>query len=285
MSSDMFSMGTKILVEKLQESIVDREHPIDTVFLNLGTLVRNCSSNERVKEAIELDKRRGIETDNPSKVLLEEAKAEMINFIQFICQAFNNAPLAHNPKLVSYHANYQKCISGNVYKEPVHSKRVITLADEMVRAKLIYGKRKESKEGKVDLVEIPMNSDMYPWKILLDELRYTKNQHYVGMISNHPTDFHIGAYCRSFRLFRSYTGEVVWYKNLGNVVFDIKDTVPFNIYTHAILGDKEDIKSSVTGGAKKSLYEIASNEEWVLKTQEYIRERLYKLNVKIPINL
>ena len=285
MNSDIFSIGTKVLVEKLQEVIIDREHPVDTIFLNLGTFVRNCSSNEKVKEAIEFDKKRGVETDRPSQILLEEAKNEMINFIQFVCQAFNNSPLAHNPKVVSYHANYKKCIPGDLFKEPPPSKRVITLADEMVRGKLIVGDRKETREGKVTLVEFPMNNDMLPWKLLMDELRYTKNQHFVAMVSNHPLDFHIGQFCRTFRIIRSYTGEVVWYKKLGNAVFDVKDTIPFNIYTHAILGDKEDLKASVSGGAKKNLIEIAQDEEWILKTQEFIRERLYKLNVRIPIKL
>lgn len=285
MNSEMFSIGTKALVDKLQEAIADREYPIDTVFLNLGTLVRNCASNEVVKEAIELDKKRGIESDRPSQILLEEAKKEMINFIQYVCQMLNNAPLVHNPKVVSFHANYSKCIPSDVYRVPPPSKRVVTLADDMVRSKLIFGERKESKEGKVTLVEFPMSGNILPWKLLMDELRYTKNQHFVGMVSNHPVDYHIGQFCRTFRVFRSYTGDAVWYKKLGNIVFDNKDTLPFNIYTHAILGDKEDIKSSVIGSAKKNLIEIAQDEEWILKTQEYIRERLYKLNVRIPVKL
>ena len=284
MNSELFSIGTKTLVEKLQEEIMNREYPIDTLFVNMGTFIRNCVSNEKVKEAIEFDKKRGIETDNPSRILVEEAKTEMINFIQFACQSLNNASVV-NPKVVSYHVNYAKHIPRELFREPPPSKRVITLADEMVRGKLIVGNRKETKEGKVDLVEFPMNGMDLSWKLLMNELRYTKNQHFVAMVSSHPLDFHVGQVCRTFRVIRSYTGEVVWYKKLGNIVFDKKDILPFNIYTHAVLGDKEDLKTLLSPSAKKNLYNIAQDEEWILKTQEYIRERLFKLNVRIPIKL
>ena len=103
------------------------------------------------------------------------------------------------------------------------------------------------------------------------------------MISNHPSDYHIGPYCRTFRLIRSYTGEVVPYKNLNRHLFDT-NSIPFNQYTHALLGDKEDIKPTYKSGAKSKLIEQAEKEEWSLKTQDYIRERLYRLSIRIPMS-
>lgn len=281
MDSDLFTVGTKSVLDSLEQAISSKEYPIDTVILNLGTIARNCLANEAVKEAIEFDKRRGVETDKPAYVLFEEAKKEMINTIQYIAQMLNNAGLIHNPAIITYHANYGKCISQELYRQPPPSKRIITLANELIRTKLITGKRKTSTIGKVTLIEIPMNDKFCPWRYFIEELKHLKNEHCVAMISSHPADYHIGQMCRSFRVFRSYTGEVIWYRNLGAKLFD-NENIPFNIYTHAILGDKEDVQSSLKGTSKQKLFQIAEDEEWSLKTKDYIRERLYQLNIRIP---
>lgn len=281
MNSDLFTVGTKSFLTSLESAMNSREYPIDTVILNLGTIVRNGLANEAVKEAIDYDKKRGVETDRPSEILFEESKKEMINTIQYIAQLLNNAGLVHNPAIITYHANYSRCIAPEIYRKPAPSKRVQCLADEFVRGKLIKGKRKTSTIGKTTLIEIPMNDSFCPWRYFIEELKYLKNEHCVAMISSHPVDYHIGQMCRSFRVFRSYTGESIWYKNLGLKVFDT-DLVPFNVYTHAILGDKEDVQSSLKGSEKQKLLKIAEEEEWSLKTKDYIRERLYKLNIRIP---
>ncbi len=281
MDSDLFTIGTKTVLESLEKALANREQPIDTVILNLGTIIRNCLANEKVKEAIEFDKKRGVETDRPALVLFDESKKEMVNTIQYIAQMFNNAGLIHNPAIITYHANYGKCITPELYRVPTAGKRIITQANEMVRNKLITGKRKTSTIGKVTLIEIPINDSFCPWRYFLEELKHLKNEHCVAMISSHPVDYHIGQMCRSFRVFRSYTGEVIWYKNLGAKIFD-NENVPFNIYTHAILGDKEDVQMSLKGASKQKLLQIAADEEWSLKTKDYIRERLYQLNIRIP---
>ena len=133
MDSDLFTVGTKSVLDALEQAISSKEYPIDTVILNLGTIARNCLANEAVKEAIEFDKRRGVETDKPAYVLFEEAKKEMINTIQYIAQMLNNAGLIHNPAIITYHANYGKCISQELYRQPPPSKRIITLANELIR--------------------------------------------------------------------------------------------------------------------------------------------------------
>jgi hypothetical protein len=207
----------------------------------------------------------------------------MINVIQYVSQIFNNNPLAHNPSIIVYHADYSKCVPQELFRQPQPGKRVITMCDLMIRNKMTHGSRKTSKIGRVTVVELPVNDAHFPWKWLYNELRDVKNNHMAIMISNHSSDYHIGPYCRTFRILRSYTGEVVWYKNLCDHLFDTS-SIPFNQYTHAIFGDKEDIKPSIKGAAKNKLIETAEKEEWSLKTQDYIRERLYRLNIRIPVN-
>ena len=262
MDSDLFTVGTKTALDSLEQAISNKEYPIDTVILNLGTIARNCLANEAVKEAIEFDKKRGVETDRPAYVLFEEAKKEMINAIQYIAQMLNNAGLIHNPAIITYHANYGKCIDQELFRLPPPSKRIINITNDLIRTKLITGKRKTSTIGKVTLIEIPMNDKFCPWRYFIEELKHLKNEHCVAMISSHPVDYHIGQMCRSFRVIRSYTGEVIWYKNLGAKLFE-NENIPFNIYTHAILGDKEDVQSSLKGTSKQKLFQIAEDEEWL----------------------
>lgn len=283
MNSELFSLGTKPVIDKLEQVIPSRVNPVDTVMLNIGTIVRNCAANETVKAAIEEEKRKGIETDHPAKVLYEEATKEMMNFIQYVCQIFSNSPLVHNPTIITYHADYSKSIPEELYRKPQPSKRVITMCDEMIRRKMMKGSKQESKVNNVKVVELPVNDKHSPWRWLYNELKDVKNNHLAIMISSHPSDYHVGPYCRTFRVLRSYTGNVVQYKDLCNNLFDTS-VIPFNQYTHAILGDKEDIKPTVKGAMKTKLLEAAEREEWSLKTQDYIRERLYRMKIRIPVN-
>ena len=281
MDSELYSIGTVKLVESMDNVINDQTYPVDTVILNLGTIVRNCVAREEVKEAIEYDKRRGIKTDRPSRVLFESSKEEMMKFVQEITQMLNQSSLAHNPVVITYHANYERCIDPTIYRKPTEGSRVTTLANSIVRSEWIYGKRKQTTVGKVTLVELPLNDRYCPWRYFIEELKHIKNEHRVAMISSHPVDYHIGQMCSRFSVVRSYTGEVVLYKNLGKIVFE-NDLIPFNIYTHAVFGDKYDVLSSLRGGEKQKILDIAKAEDWILKTKDYIKERFYRLNIRIP---
>lgn len=282
MNSNMLSLGSQPIVDKLDECINTREYPADTILLNLGTLVRNCSSNEVVKQAIEEDKERGLETLRPGQVLYTELINEMNNMIEYICQLFNNNTLVHNPTIITYFADYSAFIPEDVYRKPTDSKRAITICNQMIIDRLKHNKKQAVKLEKVTVREVPMLDTRPSWRWLYDVLGSVKNNHDVIMISHHPSDYHIGPYCRTFRVLRSYTGKVIWYKDLNDGIFGTS-SLPFNQYTHAILGDKEDIKPSIRGASKDTLLEIAENEEWSLKTQEYIYDKLYRMNIRIPI--
>lgn len=276
-----FSLGTTPVMKSIEALIENREEMIDVVCLNLGTIVRNCLQNQKVKEAIDYDKRHGVRTERPAKVLTEESKQEMIKVIGDIVQMLNNNQFVNNPAVITYHSDYSKSVPQEVYKPPVDSKYYLTMADQMVRMQVIKGNRKAARQGKVLLIELPINDKFLPWRHIMLELKDMKNNHNVLMVSNHPVDYHVGSVSHTFRIVRSFTGEVVKYKKLGNIVFKT-DIIPFNIYTHSIFGDKEDIKCSVSGNDKTKILDLAEKEEWALKTKDYIRDRLYELGIRIP---
>ena len=73
-------------------------------------------------------------------------------------------------------------------------------------------------------------------------------------------------------------------ENLNNKVFGT-DAVPFNIYTHAVLGDGVDIKPSITPGIKKKLVEVATHEHWNIHTPQWTKDRLNDIGVRIPFQI
>ena len=280
-SQSEFSMGTAPMMKSIERLIENREEMIDVICLNLGTLVRNCLPNQNVKDAIEFDKRHGVRTERPAAVLFDEAKKEMVKVVTDLCQMLNNNEFVNRPAVITYHSDYSKSVPREVYKAPVDSKYYLTLADEMVRTKLIKGSRKHAMQGKVSLIELPIADKFLPWRHIMLELKDMKNNHNVLMVSDHPVDYHVGSVSRTFCIVRSYTGDVVKYKQLGHVVFG-DDRIPFNLYTHALFGDKKDVKCSLSPNDKTKLLEIAEEEEWTMKTKDYIRDRLYKLGIRVP---
>ena len=276
-----FSLGTAPLMKSIESLIENREEMIDVVCLNLGTIVRNCLQNQAVKDAIDFDKRHGTRTERPARVLLQESRNEMIKVIGDLVQLLNNDQFVNNPAVITFHSDYSKSVPKEVYKAPVDSKYYLTLADQLVRTTVIKGGRKSARQGKVMLIELPINDKFLPWRHIMLELKDMKNNHNVLMVSNHPVDYHVGSVSHTFRIVRSFTGEVVKYKQLGRIVFK-NEILPFNLYTHALFGDKEDVKCSVTGNDKTKLLELAEKEEWLLKTKDYIKDRLYELGIRIP---
>lgn len=276
-----FSLGTSPMMQTIGEILGNKDEMVDVVCLNLGTIVRNCLQNQPVKDAIDYDKRHGVRTERPAKILTEESKREMIRVIGDIMQMLNNNQFVHNPAVITYHSDYSKSVPKEVYKPPVDSKYYLTAADQVIRTRVVRGSRKSAQQGKVKLIELPINDNFLPWRHIMSELKDMKNNHNVLMVSNHPVDYHLGSVSHTFRIVRSFTGEEVPYKKLGHVVFK-NDIMPFNIYTHAILGDKEDVKCSLSEGDKKSILDLAEREEWALKTKDYIRDRLYDLGIRIP---
>lgn len=276
-----FSFGTAPLMKAIEQCISSHTELIDVVCLNLGTIVRNCMGNTSVKEAIENDRQLGIKTDKPAQVLVNEAKTEAIHVVSDICQMFKNNGYIDLPYIVTYHSDYSKSIPNIVYKPPVESKYYLTRADSFFRTQAISPTRRMSKIGKCVLIELPIRDQFLPWRHIMVEMKEMRNNHNVLMVSNHPVDYHVGSVSRTFRIARSFVGDIIKYKQLGTVVLH-NSIMPFNIYTHALFGDKEDVKCSLSKNDKDTLLDIAKREEWILKTKDFIKDRLYKLGIKIP---
>jgi hypothetical protein len=88
---------------------------------------------------------------------------------------------------------------------------------------------------------------------------------------------------KSFQLICSFTGERYTGYNLNRKVFG-NELIPFIGSTHAVFGDKEQIKSTVSDTIKQQLLQMAQNEVWTSKTLDYVREKVIQMVGILPIS-
>lgn len=280
-----YSLGTTPIINSLIDLLT---HPankefVDTVVINLGTLLRNCASNEDVQSTKKTDKQAGRSTGKPTQILVKEAKAEMERFSSDVCSIFNNARNVTNPTVIMYYANYFPFIPEDLYREYTDGEKALKEADSWLK-KEVGNARESVRVDNVVKTLLPITRNYPGYVGLAQELKNVMNEHSVVMVSHHAMDYHLWTACSQFKLLDSYTGNVRKTEELGQKVFSNK-FLPFNRCLHAVLGDKEDIKPSISGNAKKDLFRVAEKERWDTKSENYIRTRLNQMHVTIPFNI
>ena len=79
---------------------------------------------------------------------------------------------------------------------------------------------------------------------------------------------------------QSYTGKFKTHKDFGSKVFG-DSNIPFNKYTHLLLGDKWYLKSLLDNKTKKSLIERATREHWALLPDRAVLQSLVDMHLPI----
>lgn len=104
----------------------------------------------------------------------------------------------------------------------------------------------------------------WPHKDLLkDIMTNEENSQYssVLMISHVPVDFHLYKYFKEFTILESYTGAMKQKKDLGKKVFH-DNNIPFNKYTHLLLGDKWYLNALAPAKMKSQMKKEAISHHW-----------------------
>lgn len=274
-----FSIGTTKVMENLSEII--RDTNTDIFMINIGTLVRNCFSNDNVKQKVDLNKQtKNIPINQISDILITETKKEIQNIVTYYVNIVTQLKVIY-PSIVFYSGDYSVCLPKEIQRDTQPSKEVISLATNYFTGDRLTSNNKQING--VNVVSLTTRStSMLPYKHLVTYLGTERNRHNVLMLSHHPLDYHIVKHSHTFNIIRSYTGDVVNQSKLNETVFNNSD-IPFCTTTHAILGDKEDIKSTLSTKEKKELLSLAAKENWNTKTDAFIRERLSSLHVRIPV--
>ena len=278
-----YSMGTAPIYRTLKEIYSGTNPMYDTIMINLGTILRNCSSNKSVIDAKKEDKLLHRKSNAPAHILIKEGKAEIMKFVEAVCSLMRENETVLFPSIIVYFVDYKKCIPSHVYKPFTESEREMALAETMLQG-IVHGSRKDAKVDRVNFVELPIVSKLFPHRLLAKELAAIKSNHHVIMISNHKLDYHIHKYCSRFCLIDSFTGRIIEARDLSEKVFSNKE-LPFIPSLHALLGDNVDIKASITGKEKKNLIETATTNRWSTHTSEYVDAALRSLRVSVPFEI
>lgn len=271
------------MYNSLIDEIIRRDSPAEIVMFNVATIIRNCAQTEKISEMVRAEKRLGKETDRPSMSLLNRTKAEISMLLNDIVEMFDANKSILNPTLIAYFCDYQKTIPSTSYRVPTPGKRVLTTAEQLLISSMTP-KRSVTKVRNITLIEIPILNGEFPHKLLDIELGYIKNNHRIAHVTSHPLDYHICKSTSHYRLVQSFTGHVLKPEDLNHKVFGT-DVLPFNVYTHAVLGDSVDIKSSISPGVKKKLIEVATHEHWNIHTPQWTKERLHEIGVRVPFQI
>lgn len=283
LENSKYSYGTTPMYNALIDEIIRRDSPAEVVLFNVATIIRNCAQTDKITDMVKTERRLGRETDQPSMSLLNKTKTEISMLLNDIVEMFDANRSILNPTLIAYFCNYEKTIPGNSYRVPTPGKRVLHTAEQLLISSM-SSKRSVTKVRNITLVEIPILNGEFPHKLLEMELGYIKNNHRIAHVTSHPVDYHICKSTSHYRLVQSFTGHVLKTEDLNNKVFGT-DVVPFNVYTHAVLGDSVDIKPSLTPSVKKKLIEVATTEHWNIHTPQWTKERMLDIGVRIPFQI
>lgn len=137
--------------------------------------------------------------------------------------------------------------------------------------------RFEETDVKFDIPEYKKGG-RWPHKELMNELA----SDYGGMrynqtllISHVPLDFHLYRAVKDLTLVESFTGALKTSRDFGKKVFN-EEEIPFNKYTHLLLGDKWYLRSQVRAAEKRKIKEVAKKERWHLLPEKAIAESIVK---------
>lgn len=136
-------------------------------------------------------------------------------------------------------------------------------------------------ESLLSKVSTIWKSEPWPHKTLVHDLSGSiPNLPHVTtmMVSHIPLDFHLFRYFSNLQLVESYTGNMKMYNQLGKKVFGTED-IPFNKYTHLLLGDKWYMQPIINAKQRNTLKEAAIREKWKLQPDKTILDRIFHLQL------
>ena len=93
------------------------------------------------------------------------------------------------------------------------------------------------------------------------------------LVSHVCSDFHLYRVFKDFTILESYTGKFKTHRDFGKKVFD-NECIPFNKYTHLLLGDKWYLKCQVENKIKKEITKRAEQEQWNLLPDKSVLEKI-----------
>lgn len=151
--------------------------------------------------------------------------------------------------------------------------------------KAVWERGFQNSYDNTDVVfSIADSNHKWPHKQMVQELGKVYENIFMRntlLVSHVPIDFHLYRVFSEFTLLESYTGTFKKHKQFGKKVFGDPE-IPFNKYTHLLLGDKWYIKQQVEPKIKKAIKEKATSENWNMLPDKAILKSLVEMH--LPVN-
>ena len=248
------SLGMSKILESISRASLfkdDRRQTFDVFLLNALTIARNCYDKKNSKVDV-----------------MRAMKKDVNQFVSYVQGYFQEQKdLIEKPYVIVYLPEYK--FKDNYLRPPTEERqKVLDLANYFFKkvctspptVKKIYG-------GTLYLVKLGSNT--FPHKELYHLISHTGDtgvervmQRRYLLVSHIPMDFHLQNYLSNkLYILESYTGKIKNTSELGKKVFK-EDSVPFNQYTHLLLGDNVLIKPLVYRKEKKQILDIAKKNHW-----------------------
>lgn len=275
-----YSFGTTPIYNALYKKLTDPRDKTDIVLLNVSVIMRNISGLPEIVDKYKQAKIHYYPFSRLADDLIKKTTQEITTLVEDIVQMYNIRDYALPRYIILYLTDYTKVIPAEYLRTLPPSQQHIAMADELIKQYNAPACREYESHG-IHIVEwYDYSKTLFP-NLLRDWMRKVKNNHNIVQITNHPLDYHIQSLVTDWHLVKSYTGELLPKKQLGKYVFD-SDYLPFTKGLHVLLGDKHDLKPSLSPKCKKELLAIAQKESWHLKSSDYIDRTLSQLKLILP---
>ena len=271
------SMGLSNVLKSitvLSRMRADERKIFDVIIINALTMIRNCYDKRKTEVQIKADISKDINT------LLDYVK------IYFSEQKLS----VEKPSIIVYLPRYTL--------PDKFMRNVNTEKDMLISriAKDVFGKRckqtiEEMDFGACKIFFIEAGIGQLPYKTIYKVISSRCNTGVIKLmnrryllVSHCPLDFHLqNDLGNKLFLLESYTGTLKSVQEFGKKVFK-EDHVPFNQYTHLLLGDNVHVKPQVHRKDKQKILQEASKKLWDKKPLAVVLSDIRRLNV-IPAEL
>ena len=269
-----YCYGTIPIYNQAYKMLAGRSE-IDTIFVNLHTLIRNVV-NQHAPAEMKLVKSGEKKQSEAADLLSKIAIQEIGSFLYDLAALLNRTspvPLA----ILSYRY---------LYKNMIPEKFLRNKDDQILSDVLMYINERyySNHTTYAKYKNVVLNDVCYSGNNIVTafthEVEKIGNQKNVLMISHHPIDYHMATACNSWRVIKSYTGAIWTYEDLGINV--LHQNLPYLKKLHILLGDKTDLKPSLPLKEREKLIKVAQDESWYLLPEDKIEERLRQLNYLTP---
>jgi hypothetical protein len=256
------SYGTSGIVQAMLNMIKTRKlKQVDTLFVNILTLLRNC-----------------YDKDLNYKQIIEQLNVDMQVLITFFSEYVNHLREQDLPSMIMYLPSYHHFPTIHLRPESPSSKLLTNVFKKFIQQ--VYPQERYDythNNLRIHVIHAGMKSlphvdifNLLP-KLLADCKKKAFRDYW--MISHVPLDYHLidRLHGRCW-LIDSHTGNFWNNKTLGIKVFR-NTSIPFNSVTHLLLGDKILVKCLLNRRDKANALKIATSDNWLTKTKQQIAKR------------